>query len=78
MNGNQLEIRVNRDDGSIWACRRHAGGFKRVKNITNDIMLALCADLSADSVTKSVEREIKFADGFRCKVTVEVLSDDSI
>lgn len=77
MNANQLEIRVNRDDGSIWACRRLNGKPKRIRDITNDVMFALCADLSADGVTQKVEREIRFADGFSCKITVEVVRDEA-
>jgi hypothetical protein len=48
-----------------------------IKDITNDVLLCLCADLSAGGETKVVERSVKFNDGFVCKITVEIV-DSSI
>jgi len=47
-----------------------------IKDVTNDVLFCLCADLSADGKTQTVERSIKFSDGFTCRITVEVVKDD--
>lgn len=74
MNANQLEIRVNRDDGTIWATRRLNGQVKRIKDITNDVMFCLCADISDGTVASTVTRSVRFADGMECKITVELVN----
>ena len=73
LNPNHFRIRTRPEDGSIWLTHERIGERVRpVKDLTNEILLCLCADLSAGGETQRVERSVLFADGFRCKVTVEV------
>jgi len=76
-NPKHLFLRANRDDGTIWITyERFREPIRPVKDVTNEVLLALCADLSADGVTQTIEREVKFSDGWNCKVTVEVMKED--
>lgn len=77
LNPKHFHVRAKADDGTIWLCHeKYRNPTIPVKDITNDVLLALCADLSADGVTQTVERSIKFSDGWMCKVTVEVVQDE--
>lgn len=73
LNPKHFHVRVKPADGTIWLTHEK---FRQVvapiKDITNDVLFALCADLSADDEAKAVERSIQFADGMRCKITVEM------
>ena len=76
LNPKHFHVRAKPDDGTIWLTHeKYLEPIRPIKDVTNDVLLALCADLSADGVTQSVEREVKFNDGFVCKVTVEVVKD---
>lgn len=76
MKPNQLSIRVNPVDGRIWLAHEpHLKPLRRLRDVTDDVMLALCADLSADEGSRAVERSVKFGDGMRCKITVEMVDD---
>lgn len=71
------EVRIDMQTGAIWLvdAPRHAP-IRRVKDITNDVMFALCAETVFDGI--AVERSIRFADGTRCLVNIqmeEVTSD---
>lgn len=73
MKPNQLELRVDPADGQIYAVHVQRGKpIRKIKNITDDVLLCLCADLSADNVSKEVERSIKFNDGMICRIVVEM------
>lgn len=76
LNPKHFHVRANGEDGTIWLTHeKHLRPLIRVKDITNDILLCLCADLSAGGETQMVERSVKFNDGFVCKITVEVVQD---
>jgi len=74
LNPKHFHIRAKAEDGTVWLTHeKYRQAIIPIKDITNDVLLALCADLSADGVTQIVEREVRFTDGFTCKVTVEVV-----
>lgn len=76
LNPKHFHVRAKAEDGTIWLTHeKYREVIKPVKDITNDVLLALCADLSADGVTEQVQREIKFSDGWRCLITVEVVKE---
>lgn len=70
---NQLEIRTNPEDGTIWAVRVQNRKFTKIRDVTKDVLYCLCADLSAVDGSEKVERSIKFADGMECKITAELV-----
>ena len=73
LNPKHFHVRAKGEDGSIWLTHeKHLTPIRPIKDLTNDILLCLCADLSAGGETKLVERSVKFSDGFTCKITVEV------
>lgn len=76
LNPKHFHVRAKPEDGTIWVTHeKYREPIRPVKDVTNDVLLALCADLSADGVTQVVEREVLFSDGWRCKVTVETIKD---
>lgn len=76
MKPNQLEIRVDPVDGHIWAVRvPYNKPMVKIKDVTNDVLWCLCADLSAVNGTKHIERFVKFSDGMHCKITAEMVDD---
>lgn len=71
MKPQQLEFRVDPNDGLIWAVRVQRGKpVQRLKNVTDELLLCLCADLSADGAAKEIDRSVRFSDGMVCRVTV--------
>lgn len=73
LNPKHFHVRVKPTDGTIWLT--HEKFLKAVipiKDVTHDVLFALCADLSADNASRAVERSIQFSDGMRCKITVEL------
>lgn len=76
MNPKHLSVRAKSDDGTIWITEeRYRKPIKPLKDVTNDVMLALCADLSSDNETHEVERDIRFSDGMVCRITVTMLEE---
>lgn len=76
MNPKNLSVRMDRESGALWLTEEKYRQFPRkIVELTNPIMLALCADLVAEEGTTSVEREIQFADGTRASVTVKLIQD---
>ena len=77
LNPKHFHIRTKPEDGTIWLTHeKFRQAVVPIKDVTDEILLCLCADLSADGVTHKVEREVKFNDGWACKVTVEVMKED--
>lgn len=77
MNPRHFLLNVDPNDGSIWLVLAKPGQPKRrIKEMTDEILLALCADISAaldeDDNVKSIERSVIFADGMECKVNVHL------
>lgn len=76
LNPKHFHVRAKAEDGTIWLTHeKYREPVRPIKDVTNDILLCLCADLSADSVTQTVERTVRFSDGFACRVTVEVIKE---
>jgi len=76
LNPKHFHIRTKPEDGTIWLTHeKYRQAIIPIKDVTNDVLLCLCADLSADNATQTVERSIKFSDGFSCKITVEVIKE---
>ena len=76
MNPKNLSVRMDRETGALWLTEEKYRKFPRkIVELTNAIMLSLCADLVAEEGTTSVEREIQFADGTRASVTVKLIED---
>ncbi len=76
LNPKHFHIRAKPTDGTFWLTReKHLEPIIPIKDVTNDVLLCLCADLSAGVDGSSVVRSIKFSDGFTCKITVEVVKD---
>ena len=77
LNPKHFHIRTKAEDGTIWLTHeKFRQAIVPIKDVTNDVLLCLCADLYADGQTQTVERSIKFSDGFTCRITVEVVKDD--
>lgn len=76
LNPKHFHVRAKAEDGTIWLTHeKHLLPIIPIKDVTNEVLLCLCADLSAGGQTKMVERSVRFTDGFTCKITVEVVSD---
>lgn len=78
LNPKHFHVRTKPEDGTIWLTHeKYRQAIIPIKDVTNDILFCLCSDLSADGVTQVVERSIRFSDGLACKVTVEVIKDET-
>lgn len=78
LNPKHFHVRVQPLDGTIWVTwEKHLHPITPIKDVTNDVLWALCADLNADNgLTQQVTRSIKFSDGMRCKITIEMENED--
>ena len=79
MKHKHFQLRVWPEDGKIWlvyAAPRQP--IKRIRDMTEETMWCLCADLSAANdgpeVVKALERSIVFSDGMECRVTTELVT----
>jgi hypothetical protein len=73
LNPKHFRIRANPVDGALWLTHeKWHQPIHKIADVTNEVLLALCADLSAGGETKTVERSVRFNDGWHCKITVEV------
>lgn len=76
LNPKHFHVRAKAEDGAIWLTHeKHLQPIIPIKDVTNDVLLCLCADLSAGGETQRVERSVKFSDGFSCNIIVEVVED---
>ena len=76
LNPKHFHVMAKAEDGSIWLTHeKHLHPIHPVKDVTNDVLLCLCADLSAGVDGSLVVRSVKFSDGFSCRITVEVVKD---
>ena len=74
LNPKHFHLRAKPDDGSIWLTHeKHLMPIRPVRDMTHEVMLALCADLSAGGETRRIERSVIFADGMECRLTVEMV-----
>lgn len=73
LNPKHFHVRAKPADGSIWLTHeKYRQAIVPLKDITNDVLLALCADVSNEDNTRAIERCVEFSDGMRCKITVEL------
>ena len=73
LNPKHFHVRAKREDGTVWLTHeKFRMPIIPIKDVTNDVLLCLCADLSAENDTRKVERSIRFSDGMLCKITVEM------
>jgi len=78
LNPKHFHIRSKRQDGTIWLTHeKHLMPVVPIKDVTADVLLCLCADLSADAEAAQIVRTVKFNDGFQCKITVEMVKDET-
>lgn len=72
MNPKHLSVRMDRQTGELWLTEeRYRQPVKKVANIDQHILLALCADLYHEDGTKEVTRDVKFADGTTARITIQ-------
>lgn len=72
MNTKQLRVRMDPNTGRIWLVReRTAQPIERIKDITDDVVLAIAADIAIEGGTKESSREIKFSDGGHIRLLVQ-------
>lgn len=71
MNPKHFNIRIDRTTGEFWlVAEKPQTPIRRLRNITSEVLLALCADLFETPGTKEVQRDIKFSDGGLVRLTV--------
>jgi len=67
MNPKHFQIRVCPNTRTLWLTHAKAGQTRRIKGIEQEVLWALCADLSVtqdeDNATTAIERSVVFADG---------------
>lgn len=75
MNPSTLRIRTDKATGDLWlVLEKPRQPMQRLKNITNDVLLNLCADLvGGDDATAEITREVKFSDGTACRIVVSLV-----
>jgi len=70
-----IKLRVDMD-GRIWATHEQpTKPIRRLRDMTDDILLCLCADLSADDANREIQRSVQFSDGRRVVVSVRLEGD---
>ena len=75
MKADHYKVRIDRNTGEFWlTLEKPRQPVKRIRNITHDVLLSLCADLFAENGVTKVERDIKFADGGVVRMTIEDLN----
>lgn len=73
MKPKQLEIRVEADTGNIYAAHRSNRGLTRIRDITEDVLLCLCAKLAYEEGTEEVVHSVQFSDGMQCRVVATMI-----
>lgn len=77
MNPKNLSIRMDRETGALYLTEeKFRQRPKKIADLTAPIFLALCADLVVEDGTKQVSRDMVFGDGFKARLTVEVIEGD--
>lgn len=73
MNPKHLNIRMDRATGDYWLTEeKYKQPPRRVRNMTSAVIAALCSDLLVEDGTEVVTRDVRFADGWEARITVEV------
>ena len=77
MNTKNFGVRMDQQTGDIWLTQeKYAQPVKRLKNITNDVILALAAEIVAVNGTKEATREVRFSDGGAIRLTITDLTKE--
>ena len=77
MKTKNIRLRMDPKDGEIWLVEEKPyQPIRRLKKMTDDVILSLAADVTAVDRTKKTERDIKFSDGHRIKLTIEHLDPE--
>ena len=75
MNPAHYQLRVRPDDGALMLVLAKPGQpLRRIRDMTTELLWCLCADVSAAEVAvgEAIERNVIFADGMECLVTVKL------
>ena len=76
LNPKHFHIRAKAEDGTIWMTHeKYREPIYPIKDVTQEVLLTLCADLSGNEGAQRTEREIVFSDGWTCRVTVEMVKE---
>lgn len=78
MNAKYLSIRTDPKNGDMWLVdqRPNDPRVRRIKDVTNDILMAMCADAIAMEGTRSLSRDVRFSDGVVFRITVAEVTPD--
>ncbi len=76
MKAKNIRLRMDRMTGRIWLVEERPNfPIKRLRDATDDVVLSLAADITAEAGTKEVHRDIEFSDGAKIRLTVELVAD---
>lgn len=71
MNPKNLHVRMDRHTGAIWLTEeKFRQPIRKITDITDRVMLGLCADLFHEEGTKEVSRDVRFADGTSARIII--------
>ena len=77
MNPKSLRVRLDRETGEMWLTEeKFRQPIRKVANIDQHVLLALCADLYHEDGTKEVSRDVKFGDGTRARITIRDITGE--
>lgn len=81
MNPKNLSVRLDHTNGAFWLTEeKYQPGkprlVKKLKDITEQVLLAFCADLYEIEGTRSVSRDVKFPSGATARITATETSAD--
>jgi len=72
-----IRLRMDPNDGEIWLVEEKPNmPIRRLKKMTDDVILSLAADVTTVDGTKKTERDIQFSDGHRIRLTIEHLDPE--
>lgn len=72
MSSKQFAIKVDPRDGKFWLVMLKPGQqFRRLADVTDQVVLALVADLTYEGGVRAIERDVTFADGKTFRITIE-------
>lgn len=78
MNPKHFNIRIDRRTGEFFLVHEKPHSpIRKIRNVTSEVLLALCADLFETENTAAVERDIRFSDGGIVRLTVRDLGTET-
>ena len=76
MNPKYLGVRMDRPTGNIFLVEQKLHQpVKRIKDITQDVLLVFCAELLDADNCVQLTREVRFSDQTAIRITVDLLED---